>query len=95
VYNKTARTSGQWSYGAVNAYNVFDRTWNHSALQLGWTDQSGNNYFLRASGSKKYEAVDLRRFLEEVTFNFVHKYSPATRFGVEVILSLFRSRGPC
>jgi hypothetical protein len=90
LYNKTSYTNGQWSAGFLNAFSIASKVWNQSALQLAWTNADGNSWFLRANGGKKYEKVDTKKFLDEATINYVHKYSPSTRFGLEVPFDLFR-----
>lgn len=92
LHNKTTYSQPQWSLGLVNSFDLTGQLWNHSAAQLSWKNNNFN-FYLRANGngSKKYERVNPRTYLETVTFNAVEKLTDNTKIGIEVVLSLFRS----
>lgn len=85
LYNKTNFSQDKWSFGIVNSFDIFNRTWNHSALQLTWRcGDSSNLYYLRTNAGKKYERVDAKNFLQSVTFDLVHKLTDNTRLALQV-----------
>jgi hypothetical protein len=86
VYSKKSYSKDSWSFGTVNAFQLFKNTWNYSALQLGWQDKCGNSYYLRANAGSKFGKIDPSNFIKDVTADFIYKYSPNTNFGLEVPL---------
>jgi hypothetical protein len=89
LYKKSSYTENKWNLNLVNAFDVNGRTWNHSAAQVAWRCDSTPNslYYVRLNAGKKYERVQLANFLNNVTFDFVHKLTANTRLAVQVLLS--------
>lgn len=85
LYNKTTYSQPQWSLGLVNSFDLTGQQWNHSAAQLAWK-HSNISFYLKASGngSKKYERVNPRTFLETLSFYAVEKLTDSTKLGLEV-----------
>lgn len=54
LYNKTTYTYDKFSLGTVNVFQALTNAWIHSAFQLGWQDNSGNDYYLRANANAEY-----------------------------------------
>lgn len=90
--NKTTYTQPKWSLGLVNNFDLTAQQWNHSAAQLAWK-HCNINFYLKANGngSKKYERVNPRTFLETVSFHAIEKLTDNTKLGLEVLLSLCSS----
>lgn len=82
IYNKTSVTQNKLSFGFINAFQVIANTWNHSALQVGWQDNDGNDYFVRANAGKKYDPVNPLNYLQDITANYIYKYNPSNNLGV-------------
>jgi hypothetical protein len=89
LYNKSTYSQEKWKLGVVNSFDIFNRSWNHSALQLGWQCESkAHQYYIRTNAGKKYEQVNPKNFLQSVTFDVIHKINDSNRLALEVLFSL-------
>lgn len=85
IYSKTSFTQNKLTFCCINAFQLISNTWNHYALQVGWQDNNGNDYFLRANAGKKYDPVNLLNCLQDITADYIYKYNANNNLGVEVI----------
>lgn len=88
IYKKVEGTSGQHSYGFVNAFDILKYTWKYSSFQLGWTDHAANHWYVRSKSGSKFDRADLRSFLENVGIDYIHRYDEATTLGLQLRTSL-------
>ncbi len=82
LYNKTYFNQDRVCVGIVNAFQIMAKSWIHSALQLGYKDVDGNEYFLRANAGKKFDPINPVHYLQDVTANYIHKYDPLNNLGI-------------
>lgn len=54
LYNKTFFTQNKISFGFVNVFQAITNDWIHSGLQVGWQDNAGNDFYIRANAGKNY-----------------------------------------
>ena len=82
LYNKTYLTQDRMYCGFVNAFQVIAKSWIHSAFQLGYKDNDGNEYFLRANAGKKFDTVNPVHYLQDITADYVYKYNSLNNLGI-------------
>jgi len=51
-------------------------------LQVGWQDESGSDFYLRANAGKLYEKVNPANYLSNVTADYIYKYNQNNTLGV-------------
>ena len=44
-----------WKFWMINGFDFSNKIWNDCAVQVGWKDEAGNDWFLRGNGGKKYD----------------------------------------
>ena len=54
IYNRTHANKGVWKFGIINGFNISNKVWNDCAVQVGWVDKKGNNWWFRGNGGKKF-----------------------------------------
>ena len=86
LYNKTFITQNKWNFGFVNVFQPFTNDWLHSAIQIGWQNSSGDDFYLRSNAGKKYIKVKPINYLHDLVFDYIHRYNPNNNLGVEVII---------
>jgi hypothetical protein len=68
----------------VNVFQPFTNEWLHSAFQIGWQNKSGNDFYLRGNAGKKYIKAKPINYLNDIVFDYIHKYNPNNNLGFEV-----------
>jgi len=91
IYNKTYFTQNKLNFGLVNVFQPFTNEWLHFALQIGWKENSNNDFYIRTNTGKKFDKV---KSLNEIVLNYIYKCDSNNNLGVEVTFDVFRSNYP-